>query len=367
MSWYSYLRQIALHKPLRWPTGPTGLELLKRVAAHYRDAKSYRLEWVEERTFYSEYQRSWQKDVISAAEAPGGRYLWEAHGAQGNALRVADGKVVWTYHIEEQSYTRKDAETAQSSDSRIIPMAEVGVMKAQNLRATLAELPDHLKSATRLPDEDLTQGGSRVACYVVGVQSADMKRSHADYSFEKTIWIDKLQEVIVKIREHGRTSLILPGGAQRPMEEDVDTIFATVDIDYNVPDSLFVFVPPSQGKLVAEFPDPQRLGPDLSGSAAPALKFKSPDGKLLSLDSFRGNPVLLDIWATWCPRVSKTWNRLLGSSRMPGPLNCVSFLSTRTKTHRKRQISCKKKAMAGPTITTTERLAVCRARRLFHE
>ncbi|WP_228275169.1 TlpA family protein disulfide reductase [Stakelama tenebrarum] len=36
------------------------------------------------------------------------------------------------------------------------------------------------------------------------------------------------------------------------------------------------------------------------GEAAPELAFVAPDGSQTSLESFRGKPVLLNLWATWC-------------------------------------------------------------------
>jgi len=36
------------------------------------------------------------------------------------------------------------------------------------------------------------------------------------------------------------------------------------------------------------------------GSAAPDFAFKGPDGKNVTLAKFRGKPVLLNLWATWC-------------------------------------------------------------------
>lgn len=36
------------------------------------------------------------------------------------------------------------------------------------------------------------------------------------------------------------------------------------------------------------------------GNKAIDLKFKSPDGKLISLSSLKGKVVLLDFWASWC-------------------------------------------------------------------
>jgi len=37
-----------------------------------------------------------------------------------------------------------------------------------------------------------------------------------------------------------------------------------------------------------------------AGVIAPNFKLKTPEGKSLSLSSFRGKPVLINFWATWC-------------------------------------------------------------------
>ncbi|WP_316251187.1 TlpA disulfide reductase family protein [Sphingomonas sp. JC676] len=36
------------------------------------------------------------------------------------------------------------------------------------------------------------------------------------------------------------------------------------------------------------------------GEAAPATEFTDPSGKKVSIASFKGKPVLLNLWATWC-------------------------------------------------------------------
>jgi thiol-disulfide isomerase/thioredoxin len=36
------------------------------------------------------------------------------------------------------------------------------------------------------------------------------------------------------------------------------------------------------------------------GEAAPATPFKAPDGKTVTLADFKGKPLLLNLWATWC-------------------------------------------------------------------
>jgi thiol-disulfide isomerase/thioredoxin len=37
-----------------------------------------------------------------------------------------------------------------------------------------------------------------------------------------------------------------------------------------------------------------------AGTAAPEARFTAPDGRTMQLADFRGRPVLLNLWATWC-------------------------------------------------------------------
>ena len=59
--------------------------------------------------------------------------------------------------------------------------------------------------------------------------------------------------------------------------------------------------PPANDAAAAEAAGPQK-GVDRShkGQSAPAVAFKDPDGEDASLADFRGTPVLVNLWATWC-------------------------------------------------------------------
>jgi thiol-disulfide isomerase/thioredoxin len=39
---------------------------------------------------------------------------------------------------------------------------------------------------------------------------------------------------------------------------------------------------------------------DLLGKPAPDVELKTVDGEVVALKSYRGKPVLIDVWATWC-------------------------------------------------------------------
>lgn len=50
----------------------------------------------------------------------------------------------------------------------------------------------------------------------------------------------------------------------------------------------------------AEAPPTGKLDRSKSGQAAPATAFEDPKGRPASLAEFRGRPVLVNLWATWC-------------------------------------------------------------------
>jgi thiol-disulfide isomerase/thioredoxin len=284
------------------PSTPSsnGLDLLLRVAQHYADARSYYIESVEERTITREYGRSWSKTILVAAQASGDRSYYEGRTDTGSSIKVEDGKTVWRYRVDEHRYTAKPQSSQNASSHGAIAMQEMGVRNAENLRRTLADMALHLKSAERLADETLTVNGQQVLCLVVRVRSSDQKREQPDYLFEKTIWIDAERNTILKTVEHVHTFMSM-GTSRLPMEEEIATTYTKMVLDGDVQDSLFIFTPPSDAKLVQDFPDPRESSRvNMTGEQVPPLKLKSADGKVVGIEAFRGKPVLLDFWATWC-------------------------------------------------------------------
>lgn len=289
----------AVSTPSASPVSPSeGLELLMRVAKRYADAKSYTIESVEERTETSEFRHYWNKTLLAASEAPGDRSYLKGITEMGGAIKVSDGKTVWKYRIDSHRYTVESLSSPNPSGSGVIAYQEMGLQSAKYLRQNLGALAKSFKSARRLPDQTLTVNGQQVLCQVVEVQPSDQKRIQPDYSFDKTIWIDAENGTVLKTVEHAHT-FMMP--AHIPMEEETVTSYTKTVLDGAVDDSLFTFTPPSDARLIPEFPDPMdSMGSNMTGDPIPALKLKSADGKVIDIASFKGKPVLLDLWATWC-------------------------------------------------------------------
>lgn len=298
--------------PQQKPSAPStdGLALLQNVARHYADAKSYRIEMTEERTLSNAYFRQWTKNALIAAEAPGGLLYFEGRSGFGSAIKVSDGKTEWSYRPDRLRYTAKLVSSLASGNHGAIGMSEMAEAEAGRLREALAKLADPLKSAARLPDSTVKIDGVPVRCEVVRVVSSDEKRFNPAYVYEKTIFIDRKREMIVETVEHAQVRVV--NGPPRPQEQDTTTVYSKTMLDGPLPENEFTFSPPKGARLIAEFPDPmdEASGSSLAGDLIPPLKFKDAEGKVVPVESFRGKPVVLDFWATWCAPCVASMQRL---------------------------------------------------------
>ena len=56
---------------------------------------------------------------------------------------------------------------------------------------------------------------------------------------------------------------------------------------------------PANGSAAADTP-PDTEGAELKGKPAPTFSLTSTDGKKVSLSDYKGHPVVVNFWATWC-------------------------------------------------------------------
>ena len=90
------------------------------------------------------------------------------------------------------------------------------------------------------------------------------------------------------------------------MRIEETTTYPVVQLGEQELSSSFTFSPPADAKLVDSFPQPmwheppQLQAAHFIGKQAPDIQLKSLDGKITSLSSFRGKPIFIEFWATWC-------------------------------------------------------------------
>jgi thiol-disulfide isomerase/thioredoxin len=81
------------------------------------------------------------------------------------------------------------------------------------------------------------------------------------------------------------------GSLPEPVEMTQATTTSGLTLNKDLPDSLFVFTPPTGAKETADWTLPGIIKPEVEGRPAPALKGAPPT---------KGKVVLLDFWTTWC-------------------------------------------------------------------
>ncbi len=84
---------------------------------------------------------------------------------------------------------------------------------------------------------------------------------------------------------------------------------------------LIVFLALSFGK------DPRAIDSPLVGNTAPNFALKDLEGRVVSLEELRGQPVVLNFWATWCqPCIAEHPVLISGSRRFDGRVSFVGVI-----------------------------------------
>ena len=252
----------------------------------------------------------------------GNQYHFEGHSEGGSALHISDGETAWDLRPEEHAYTQGPAPAKGYQHLKMWQMNEGGAQNAVDLRKDFSDFAKHYESATRLPDEVIFAGGIEIPCYVVKVNTSQRKGPKTEgLSLYETLWIDKTTWTVRKTVTHA-DSFMSFGGARIPIETDTVTNFEIAKLNSSVPDSLFHFEPPADAKAVVKLSEGFG-GPDLTGEAAPDAQLVGANGNLVPLSSYRGKPVLLDFWATWCAPCVASLPKLAELNREAAPVGLV--------------------------------------------
>jgi thiol-disulfide isomerase/thioredoxin len=289
------------------------LKLLDQVAKHYENAETVHVEAIQEDTSHGERYDSSQAKTISAYEAPGGRFRYEGTSWTGSGLIVSDATNEWRLRRSYRQYSEKptgtyfrEANAYQGDDGLILD--------AHYLRSSLNNLGSQLSSAHFLGKETISVGGRTIQCIVVHFSEKDFTRQIPGLKEESSLWIDPVALTLVKEVTHSQSKLNFGNLPPPPYGIAIDRtktiIYPVVEINFEPHPETFTFHPSDKETEVADLPDPfgklnssaagQKSAENEMGKMAPEVKLMDDAGHEVALSSYRGHPLLIDLWATWC-------------------------------------------------------------------
>jgi thiol-disulfide isomerase/thioredoxin/outer membrane lipoprotein-sorting protein len=287
------------------------LKLLDRVAKHYEDAETVHIEMTEQGTAHAPLYDSRETKTLSAYEALGGRFRYEGTSWGGSGLIVSDGTDEWHLRRSFHQFSKQPAGT-YFKQQNALSGDDGPILSARDLRRNLNSLGSGLRSAHFLPDEAITIGDRKVECAVVHYNEKDYTRQTPGYTSETSLWIDRATLTLLKeeIHSHGRLSfgnLTPPDGTV--LVDTYARTYTVVEINFKPEVEIFSFIAPKGATEVAALPDPfgrtntsptQKPAADEVGKMSPEIKLVDEAGHEVELSSYRGHPLLIDVWATWC-------------------------------------------------------------------
>lgn len=195
------------------------------------------------------------------------------------SLYVSDGVTQHEYSGRSNRYINSKApKPEESATSQLVNLAAVELILNPN------SLPDTKQGIKRSMSKETVAGHEMLV--TTDTQAERKGRDGSPITVFERVW---------KSAENGlpyRRALCVTQKGKTETFQQLD--FTAWILDKPIPSAQFTWTPPAGSK---EYIEPKLLS---IGAAAPDFAVITPDGKTVHLSDFKGKPIVVDFWATWC-------------------------------------------------------------------
>ncbi len=230
----------------------------------------------------------------SSYKAPG-QFRHEIQDDAKKGLQMGStGEKMYAYQPSVKQYVQEDAPKGQVSAADL-PSFVPGLLSQQN--------PSLLMAIVKDPTVELLQGATSVK------KGADQTLDGKTYAVldmaipagEEQVLIDPATGLLKQVKVDLK-KMLQEKGAPEVKQAELKLTYTKTETGAAVKEGQFAWTPPADAKDAAsEQGESQSAASKLEGQAAPDFTLADLQGKEQKLSAMKGNVVVLDFWATWCP------------------------------------------------------------------
>ncbi|GIV16789.1 MAG: hypothetical protein KatS3mg022_2224 [Armatimonadota bacterium] len=208
--------------------------ILNKVAAAYKSAKSYQAQASLTETVRMGGQQQKRSSTISTKYKAPNKMVTVVQGNE-NLQIYSDGKTMYIYSPKNKEYVKMPA---PASFAQMAGMSGVGSGDPSQIGAQLQAM--FASGGKKLPDRNI---GGKPVFVLQSTRSGQSQDGKSSFNMTATAFIDKATYMLRRLTLEATQSQ----GTQK-VAQTINIIFASQQINPNLPDSVFAFKPPAGAK-----------------------------------------------------------------------------------------------------------------------
>ncbi len=219
------------------------------------------------------------------------------HVLNTNLIVGCTGEKVYIYQQTANAYLQSDAPEGKFRLEDLPPVV-AQLLQTQNpslllaiLQTPVERLIANMSEINRLPDVNL-EGKSYPALALVPQQESDQRI---------TLLVDPQTHLIKQFSVDLTPPPAPAGGTNAPPQRlRTEITYNQIETGVNLDPNSFAWTPPPDAKDLSSL-QKKESATELEGQPAPDFTLTNLQGQAVSLGDLKGQVVVLDFWATWCP------------------------------------------------------------------
>jgi outer membrane lipoprotein-sorting protein len=255
---------------------PDPKQLLLHSSDALKNTKSYQIHSLSIVETTGGTNNHTQLPTVISVRRPDRMRLESQNEAAGLTI-VSDGSHTFIYFDKDKKYIKRAA--TQSPESAL---GESGILR------NLPDVNSALQSIAITGEKTMEIDDKPFDCWIVEARYGAIKIPDQQLTITQAIQISWISKTLGLTLQSSFTARLVMGSIPEPVELTQATTTMGLQLDADLPDSLFVFTPPPGSSETPDWTLPGIVKPDVEGKPAPKIP-----------GAIKGKVVLVEFWTPW--------------------------------------------------------------------